>query len=88
LLVKTKIKNWTQRKTVSPDVVRPPSILAAKLARPDSPTAFSAPGTDSEDTSYHSTHEESIATDDSVSHWHVYFLADADALLGRISSHS
>jgi len=80
LLVETKIKNWTQRKLVSPDVVRPPSILAAKLARPD--------GTDSEDMSYHSTQEGSITTDDSVSHWHVYFLADADALLGRINSHS
>jgi hypothetical protein len=65
---KTKIKTWTQRQTVLPDVVRPPSILAAELARPVSPTASSAPATDGEDTNSHSTHEGSVATDDSVSY--------------------
>jgi hypothetical protein len=80
-----KIENWTQRQAVLPDVVRMPSILAAELACPDSPTASSAPGTDGEDTNSHL--EGSVATDDSVSHRHVYFFAYADALLGRINSH-
>ena len=70
---KTKIKNWTQRQTVLPDVVGPPSILTAELARPVIPMAPSTPQMDGEDTKSHSTYEGSVATDDSVSHRHVYF---------------
>jgi hypothetical protein len=70
---KTKIQIWAQRQTVLPDVVRPPGhgILAAEMARPIISTAPSTPRTDGEDTEFQSTHEGSVATDDSVSHQHV-----------------
>jgi hypothetical protein len=88
---KAKFYNSTQRQTVKPDEVRPPSILAADLARPIIPTAPSTPRTDGEGTESHSTHEGSVATDDSVSHRQrlcLLLMPMADALLGRINSHS